>query len=214
MRKTDRIGEVAYNNFGSKMMINKYENNKNIDVYFPEYNWTYYNVYYDKFKNGCLKCPYEPRLCGVGYLGEGQYKTKIDNVFTPQYNTWRAMITRCYGDNINVNQTYIDCFVCDEWLNYQNFAAWYDSNYYEIYGETMNLDKDILHKGNKIYSPETCVFVPHRINSLFITCDKNRGILPIGVSKHYNKYKVTCSKYIGLYNTPEEAFEQVPLYLL
>lgn len=82
----------------------------------------------------------------------------------------------------------------------------------------MCLDKDILIKNNKIYSPNTCIFVPQRINNLFTKTNKNRGNLPIGVSYYlnYNQYTATCSiikenerkghKTLGYFNTIEEAF--------
>ena len=82
----------------------------------------------------------------------------------------------------------------------------------------MEIDKDILCKGNKIYSPQTCIIVPQRINKLFTKSNKLRGDLPIGVyyNKQNKKYRSQISKiengkkqrvYLGLYNTPQEAFE-------
>ena len=81
----------------------------------------------------------------------------------------------------------------------------------------MALDKDILVKGNKTYSPNTCVFVPQNINTLFIKSNKIRGKYPIGVTfnKDKNKYQAQCNtlingknmkKTLRLYNTIEEAF--------
>lgn len=68
------------------------------------------------------------------------------------------MIKRCYNQKCLLkDNTYRGCSVCDEWLNFQNFGEWYDENYYEVPNEVMDLDKDILHKGNKIYSPDNCV---------------------------------------------------------
>ena len=85
------------------------------------------------------------------------------------------MLERCYDTEHSYKfPTYENCIVCDEWLNYQNFARWFDINYYEIEGEVMCLDKDILFKGNKIYSPKTCIFVPRGINNLFTKNDKCR----------------------------------------
>ena len=131
------------------------------------------------------------------------------------------MLRRCYDSKFHKNQpTYVNCFVCKEWLNFQNFADWYYENYYEIEGEVMCLDKDILIKGNKIYSPDTCMFVPKLINGLFTKHTKTRGDYPIGVSYNkrdkkfisqccvYNrKERKTKSKNLGSYNTPEEAFK-------
>lgn len=81
--------------------------------------------------------------------------------------------------------------------------------------EQIDLDKDILCKGNKVYSPETCIFVPHTINTLFLRCQKNRGHLPIGVCFDKSKKKYCAGLGInhkniklGVYNTPEEAFAE------
>lgn len=87
-------------------------------------------------------------------------------------------------------------------------------NYYEIEGSIIDLDKDILIKGNKVYSPETCIFVPHEINSLFLKNDNKRGNLPLGVSLHKSsglygaRSKVYGKGYVsaGYYKTIEEVF--------
>ena len=84
----------------------------------------------------------------------------------------------------------------------------------------MHLDKDILCKGNKIYSPETCIFVPNNINILFVKRDKMRGEYPIGVNYHkqHKKLYVSCGiinkdnkhkqKFLGLFplDKPFQAF--------
>ena len=77
MNKTNRVGEERINNFGSKMFVVEYKNSKDIDVYFPEYNWTAKHVQYQSFKNGNIKCPYERRYYSKGFLGEGKYKMSI-----------------------------------------------------------------------------------------------------------------------------------------
>ena len=92
-------------------------------------------------------------------------------------------------------------------------AEWIEENYYEVPGEKMSLDKDILCKGNKIYSRETCIFVPERINTLFIKRNKSRGKDPIGVTElPSGNHQVICSDgygkliYLGTYSTKREAF--------
>ena len=131
------------------------------------------------------------------------------------------MLQRCHDEKYHKKQpTYIDCEVSEEWLNYQNFAEWYYNNYYEIEGEKMCLDKDILHKGNKIYSSDNCVFVPNNINVLFTKSDKARGKYPIGVTYHKQarKFMAQCNVYdfeenkikrknLGLYDSSQQAFE-------
>lgn len=130
------------------------------------------------------------------------------------------MLRRCYdGKHKEKHQTYKNCTVYNDWLYYPNFKKWYDENYYEIEGQRTELDKDILNKGNKVYSPINCVFVPKLINSLFIKNDANRGDLPIGIhwDKRSKKYQVQChiftplsqeskQKYIAQFTTPQEAF--------
>ena len=126
------------------------------------------------------------------------------------------MLHRCYDEKLQEKYytTYINCSVCTEWHNFQNFAQWYEENYYEVEGERMCLDKDILVKGNKTYSPETCVFVPNNINVLFVKCDKARGDLPIGVTWHKRDkvYQVRVNYYgkdgyVGYFHTIDEAFQ-------
>lgn len=109
--------------------------------------------------------------------------------------------------------TYEDVYVCEEWHNFQNFAKWYYNNYYSINEERMEIDKDILYKNNKIYSPDTCIIVPQRINNLFVKTNSKRGNFPIGVHRHKNgNYVAQCEfndsrkRYLGCYPTVEEAF--------
>ena len=201
------------------MEIIEYRKSNDIDVYFEEYNWIFHHTQYDNFRKGTLKCPYERRTYNIGYLGEGKYKTRVNNRKTEYYEEWIGMLRRCYNNNQrdrNKRPKYDGCTVCEEWHNFQNFAEWYEENYYEIKGQRMELDKDILYKGNKIYSSSNCIFVPQRINSLLINCKSTRGDLPIGVTYHNNKFYVRCSILdgnkrkrvsLGYYNTIEEAFQ-------
>jgi hypothetical protein len=193
-RKTiDRTGEKGINNFGSEIVIVEYRKNNDIDVYFPEYDWIAKGVQYQNFKKRNIKCPYERSLYGVGYLGEGDYKVSENGKATRVYTTWRGMLERCYSEEYQKRQpTYKDCKVNEEWYNFQNFAKWYESNYYEVEGEIMCLDKDILVKHNKIYSSETCIFVPQTINILFTKRQNARGESVIGTTPHQGKYEVQC----------------------
>ena len=223
--KINRKGEKNINNFGSEMVIIEYKNAHDIDVYFPEYDWIFKGAKYNAFKRGKIKCPYEKTVYGVGYIGEGEYKVLENGKHTKCYNTWYHMLRRCYDEKFHERQpTYKDCKVCDEWYNFQNFGEWFDNNYYEIKGEKMHLDKDILVKHNKIYSPDTCIYVPQTINSLFVKRDGKRGESAIGT--HHNKndrYQVNCclinpetgkskGEYLGCYDTQEKAFEVYKYY--
>ena len=209
----NRVGEINYNTKGSRMKIIECINARNIVVIFDNGYKT--KTEYSQFKKGQIKNPYDKTIYNVGYIGEGYYKLITHKNI---YKHWSSMIRRCYADNKNkFNPTYKDCSVCEEWHNFQNFGKWFDENYYTIENETMALDKDILVKGNKTYSPETCVFVPQRINSLFLKRNKSRGKYPIGTSynKRDKKYESCCHMYknnrytrhaIGNFDTPTEAF--------
>ena len=219
-KEINRIGERNYNNFGSEMVIVNYNGCMDIDVYFPEFDWIFKHAKYNNFKKGEIKCPYERRFYNVGYLGEGKYKVSENGKNTRVYDTWKAMLQRCYSEKEHERHpTYIGCEVYEGWHNFQNFAKWYKDNYYEVGNEKMCLDKDILFKGNKVYSPDTCIFVPETINKLFIKNDKNRGESVIGATLCKNgKYQAQCNiinpetgkskqEYLGLYDSQEKAFQ-------
>lgn len=219
--KINRVGEENINNFGSKMIIIKYRKYSDIDVYFPEYDWIAKNANYDVFKKGNIVCPYEKRAFGVGYLGEGKHKASENGKKTKCYNTWYNMLMRCYYSKYHEKQlTYFNCEVDEIWHNLQSFGDWFVDNYYEVEGQKMCLDKDVLNKGNKVYSPENCIFVPNNINILFVKSDKSRGDYPIGVCyrKDIGKFMASCSIYdykenksksiyLGLYDSPNKAFQ-------
>lgn len=144
-----------------------------------------------------------------GAVLDVDYCVMDGDVGIPSYATWKQMLTRCYSKLYTERTpTYKDCSVCEEWKRFSVFKEWFDKNYIDGYC----LDKDILVKGNKVYSPQTCCFVPNEINALLIKHDSKRGKYPIGVSKHGNKYCARVNRYkegnvwIGTYDTPEEAF--------
>ena len=214
MKFKDRTGEENINNFGSKMIIREYRSARDVDVYFSEYDWTFKYARYNNFKRGTIKCPYERRYYGVGYLGEGKYKMSENGKHTKEYDIYHDMLKRCYDSKFQEKRpTYKDCVVEDYLLNFQHMGEWIENNYYEVPGERMHLDKDILCKGNKVYSRETCIFVPHRINTLFTKSDNSRGENPIGVRLNpFGNYQAFCHNgygkeiYLGTYPTKEEAF--------
>lgn len=214
-KKDERFGMTNINKYGSELKIIRYGNARDIDVLITTKDskeYIFKNRSFSDFKKGDITSPYDRKLYGVGYLGIGKFNVTDDNgEITKEYRTWNDMIRRGYSKKLkNRNKTYKDVFVCEEWHDFQNFAKWFNENYYEIENERVDLDKDILVKGNKIYSPETCCFVPSKINTLF-TFRQNENEFP-GVSIKDNGYQVTVgcknkSKYLGFFKTKEEAFE-------
>lgn len=167
------------------------------------------NRFFQAIKSGSIKNPNHKSVYGVGYFGIGEYKTSINRKATKNYVVWKDMLRRCYDyKHPEKDPTYKECLVSEEWHNFQIFSQWFDNNYIEGFA----LDKDILQKGNKIYSKENCCFVPTEINSLLLKKNLNRGVLPIGVHKSGVKFHSRLSKknireHIGLYETKEQAFE-------
>lgn len=207
--REDRVGEEADSKFG-KAKILEYFNNNNITIQFED-GTIVKETRYSHFKEGKVRNPNKPTFYNKGYLGQGAYKTHQDGIETYAYSTWSRMIRRGYSElESDKNPTYKDVYVCDEWHNFQNFAKWHEENYTEGF----SLDKDVLIKGNKVYSPETCCFIPQDVNMLLVKANSIRGKYPIGVNyskinkKYIASYNVDNKKiYIGSFDTPEEAFQ-------
>lgn len=204
-----RLGEININNQGLKMKIIKYNGCMDIDVEFED-GYITYNTRYSLFKKGSIKSHYFPESFGVGYIGN---TISSDGYGKPlkSYVCWRGMLARCYDEETQrKHPTYKDCKVCDEWLCYANFKEWYDKHYYELDNERMELDKDILLEGNRIYSPETCIFVPQKINAMFREFNNKNNDLPKGVYEFKDRYTSNIkidrkTKCLGYYDTIEEA---------
>jgi hypothetical protein len=144
-------------------------------------------------------------IYGIGINDIEETRSKIPKF----YDVWYQMLRRCYSSVLQTKRpSYIGCSVVEEWRKLSNFRVWYDENNVDGW----SLDKDLLCPRNKIYSPDTCVFVPTNINSLLTFTIKNRGQFPLGVSYHKRDqhYRSRCcdgnKKGIqSFFNTPEEA---------
>ena len=132
---------------------------------------------------------------------------KNKDVIETLYNDLRNMLGRCYSEDEREYDVYHHCKVDERWHNYQNFSQWFEENKYPIENERLQVDKDILIPCNTIYSPETCLLVPNRINALFINKPNKRG-LPNGITKVGLKYSAKYNNLnLGTYYTVEEAFD-------
>lgn len=164
-----KIGEESYTNEKCIAKIVDVSNDKR-DEYIIEFQDKYKarkSVQYDTFLRGNIKNPYFKSIINIGMVGE-TITTDEFNIPKYSYKVWKHMIERCYDKKcLSKYKAYEDCFVCDEWLIYENFEKWFDKNYYKVEGEITQIDKDILIKFNKEYSPNTCIFVPQTINITF-----------------------------------------------
>jgi len=152
-------------------------------------------------------------LFGVG-INDAPYKTHyIDSngkkTRCPYYVAWSNMLKRCYcKKSLENNKTYALCFVDEEWHTFSTFKKWMSTQDWK----GKYLDKDILERGNKIYSKKSCIFITNKVNTFLAYDLKTRGAYPQGVCFHnqVNKFISRCKvdgvwRSLGCYKTPEEA---------
>jgi len=130
----------------------------------------------------------------------------------PFYKKWKDVLKRCYSEKfLQKKPTYRGCSMCEEWKTFSNFMAWMKTQPWE----GKELDKDILIPGNKLYSPETCVFVSPALNSLLGTRMRSTG----GVRKCNKKFEARVSLghkslSLGVFATVEQAKAERKKHLL
>lgn len=160
------VGTIHETNQNGMVEIIEYNSYSDITVRFLDTGYER-KTRVDKIVIGQVRDKMRPAHHGVGFIGDGKYKSKYNGVKTASFNCWSAMLERCYSKRYQKERsTYKGCIVCDEWHNYQNFAKWYEENYPKD-GEKYQLDKDLSCYGDrgKLYSPETCIFVTPEINT-------------------------------------------------
>ncbi|MGL5646956.1 MAG: hypothetical protein ACRDDY_03815 [Clostridium sp.] len=146
-------------------------------------------------KNKCIKDELAKSILNMGFIGVGNYTHKKDKF---AYLKWYGMLKRCYSSRYHEkNPSYINTTVCEEWLNFQNFAVWYYANVIEGY----DLDKDILQYKvkNKVYSPSTCVFIHPKVNNFIANL-----VLNVSPKLNKNGYRLWAfGGYYGVYKDIE-----------
>lgn len=200
---SNRFGDVEILEYiNSKKAVIKFINTG----YISEEDWA-------SIKSGHIRDRSLPTTCGFGYIDIEN--ASIGRNATKEYGLWNNMINRCYNENLRYKHSaYVDCTVSEKWRYLSNFKDWCNKQI-GFSNDGWHLDKDILVKGNKTYSENTCCFVPQEINTLILKADRIRGKYPIGVyhdtSKIHKRFSARVSKggkykRFGSYLTPEEAF--------
>ena len=208
----DCVGKVCKSKSSGDFKVLKYNNAKDVEIQFINTGFET-TVQLGHIRNGYVKDPYVSSVFGVGVLG-AKYQTKIDGVNTKEYDLWCNMLQRCYSDIFKKKRpTYEGCEVSENFKSYEYFYEWCNKQV-GFPNKDWHLDKDLLIKGNKVYSEPTCVFLPAEINTLLIKSTASRGEHLIGV--HWCKTakafiaKVSRNKgkqeHLGLFNTEIEAF--------
>ena len=207
------VGKIFKSKSSGYFKILKYNDSKNVEIQFVNTRFET-TVQLGNIKSGKVKDPYLPSVCGVGILGT-KYPSKVNGRNIKEYDLWYSMLRRCYSDNSKKKRpTYEGCEVSDKFKSYEYFYEWCHSQI--GFGvEGWHLDKDLLVKGNKVYSEDSCVFLPSEINSLLTKRTASRGEYLIGVS-WYSKSRTFIAQvnknkgkpeHLGYFKTELEAFE-------
>lgn len=219
----NRVGLENINYQGCLMKIIEYGGRHDVVVEFQDEYKAHIHSDFGKFEDGGIKNPYIPTVYGVGMVGT-KYLTSCNNKLIKEYRTWVTMLKRCYDKKTKQDSpTYQNVICCKEWLLYENFYEWLHSqeNFEKWITEDRSaIDKDILIKGNKLYSPDTCCLVSNNVNGLFVKRNSKRGNLPIGVIyyKPLKKYRAQCDDntgkniHIKYCDTIEDAFRTYKEY--
>ena len=192
--------EKYYTKYGT-LTILKYYSGRNCTVQFED-GTILENIMYTSIKKGSVENRNHPSVHNVGYIGYGKYKVSD---YRDEYSCWNTLIKSTITNNSEWS-------IVQEWLNFQNFAEWYIKNKIQNFP----LNREILQESNKIYSPETCCFVPHEIHAITAklnTVSKKDKSLPVGVSTVGKKYRAVCAKGEKcVFETIEEAQEVYKAY--
>ena len=208
----DCVGRVFKSKSSGDFKIVKYNDSKNVEIRFVTTGYEMF-AQLGHIKNGNVKDPYSPSVFGVGMLGT-KYPPTINGVLTKEYMLWTDMLRRCYSDTYKKKQpTYEDCEVSNNFKSYEYFYEWCH-NQIGFNNKDWHLDKDLLIKGNKVYSENSCVFIPREINLVLTKSEASRGNHLIGVYWcNANKaFKAMVCKgkgrreYLGYFNTEIEAY--------
>ena len=212
----DCVGKVYKSLNSGDFTLLKYNGSKDVEIQFLKTGYSKV-AEMKEVRSGEIKDPYLASVYGVGVLGT-KYQAKINDVKTKEYDLWCGMLQRCYSDASKKKRpTYEGCEVSDNFKSYEYFYEWCNKQVgfnNDGNGNPFHLDKDLLIKGNKVYSEDTCVFLPQEINSLLVKNTAARGEHLIGV--HWsNTNKVFISRvskstgkreYLGSFKTELEAY--------
>ena len=208
----DCVGKVCKSLNSGDFKVLKYNDAKDVEIQFINTGFEMV-AQLGHIRSGGVKDPYLPSFCGVGILG-AKYPSRVNGRNTKEYDLWHSMLKRCYSDVYKKKHpTYIDCEVSDNFKSYEYFYEWCH-NQIGFGVEGWQLDKDLLIKGNKVYSEDSCVFIPTEINSLLVKRENMRGKYLIGVhwcnTKKVFVAQVSRNKgmqeHLGVFNTELEAF--------
>lgn len=199
-----KIGDVFTTNNSGDCKVVRYHNFHEVVVEFIETGHEM-TVQTQQLLKGCVRDPLAKNNIN-GFLGIARNGEKANRKI---YAIWRQMLNRCYNKDAPNYHRYggRGVTVCDEWHNYQNYAEWYEENYIENF----EVDKDIGSVNDLTYSPDTCNFIPQKLNNLISSVSSVRGTHILGAISYKYGY-ISCIRhdgldnYLGVFKTEQEAF--------
>lgn len=207
-----KVGGVRKSIYGENYRLVKPVNETEFTIEFMDDHQYRYNVSKERLLMNTVVNPYSRSVYNRGFRGVGPHRSVLPSgKQNPLYTKWAAMLKRCYSDVCRRDYVaYTDVEVCNAWLNFQVFADWCITDGKYVIGH--DLDKDLLSGSSKVYSPDTCCFIPSEINAALIVPFKPISKHePRGITKAPSgRYKVTTvnngiSTHRGTYDNLDDA---------
>ena len=208
------VGKTFNSNSFGKFVVIDYEHSTKVTIQFEDTGGVNVTDLY-RIRNGSVVDLLAKTNFGVGYIGYG-YDNKCENS-KKLFKTWSGLVQRCFDPLWKEKHKCYEQTTCSEdFLCASDFIEWSKSQVgydgVDEFGKSFALDKDLLVKGNKLYSPDICVFVPREVNNLILSNRKVRGNLPLGVTTKGDRFRARVSiknkeTALGVFNTVEDAFQ-------
>lgn len=171
------IGTTFKNKLGDEYFIINADNSKQVTVMF--YDGYYTTTQMSNIRRGRVKNPFSKlsRFQGFGVTDVPAMENGVRNKYA---RLWESMITRVYSKK---DKAYIGVKIEEDWALLSNFLNDVTSfkGYDKVVSDGWVLDKDILSGDEKVYSKDTCCFVPPEINSFMVNFGKPKGKYKMGV---------------------------------
>lgn len=128
-------------------------------------------------------------IYGVG-INDWDSPVYVENKQMKEYQVWVGVLSRCFSDKEKARKPcYKDSKCSENWLVFSNFVRDIRSmvGFDKLMKSGWQIDKDLILKGNKDYSNETCCLLPKELNVFLINGASKRGSLPLGVHERVNE---------------------------
>lgn len=187
------IGTVFTNKVGDEYFIIKYEDSKSVTVMFND--GYYKTTQMSNIRRGRVKNPFSEKSKFHGF-GITDVAIGVDGVRNKYARLWESMITRVYSKR---DKAYVGVKISEDWSLLSNFLRDIANfkGYDKVLSDKWVLDKDILSLDEKIYSKETCCFVPSEVNSFMVNFNKPKGEYKMGVHFCNREKKFVAQGYVN-----------------